>query len=151
MIKNIVCNSSCIIALERIGHLEILLKSVEIILIPEAVQKEIGNKIKKISVKTVKNIAVVSSLCTQIGDGESEAIALALEISNIHILLDDKKARRIAKELSLKVIGTIGLILRAKDRGIISEIKPILDNFQEVGFRISGTLYSEAMRIAKEY
>ena len=66
MIKNIVCNSSCIIALERIGHLEILLKSVEIILIPEAVQKEIGNKIKKISVKTVKNIAVVSSLCTQI-------------------------------------------------------------------------------------
>ena len=71
-----------------------------------------------------------------------------MELGDVFIVLDDKKARRIAKQLGLKVIGTVGLLLRAQ-KGKVTEIKPILDALQEVDFRISDTLYQEALRLAK--
>ena len=84
------------------------------------------------------------------GDGESEAIALAMELDDVVLVLDDKKARRIAKQLDLKVIGTVGLLLRAKKRGIVAEIKPVLDALQNAGFRIAAPLYQKALKLASE-
>ncbi|MHB2151039.1 DUF3368 domain-containing protein [Calditrichota bacterium LG25] len=150
MSENAVSNSSCIIVLEKIGRLDLLSESFDTVNIPPAVQSELGQNIDWLIVKSVQNRALVSSLNTQIDDGESEAIALAMEEENVFIVLDDKKARRIAKQLGLKVIGTVGLLLRAKKRGIVTEIKPILDALQEVDFRIGETLYQEALRLAKE-
>ena len=66
------------------------------------------------------------------------------------IALDDKKARRIAHALGLEVIGTVGLVLRAKKRGIVAEVKPILDALNAVDFRIAPALYNEALRLANE-
>lgn len=150
MSDNAVSNSSCLIALEKIGHLDLLSKSFDSILIPPAVQSEFGKKIDWLIVKSVQNTAVVNSLKTQIDDGESEAIALAMEMTDVFVVLDDKKARRIAKQLGLKVIGTVGLLLRAKKKGIVTEIKPILDALQNVDFRIADILYKKALRLAKE-
>jgi predicted nucleic acid-binding protein len=53
-----------------------------------------------------------------IGPGEAEAIALAIEAGAARIVLDDKKARRIARELGVTVTGTVGVLLRAKQRGL---------------------------------
>jgi predicted nucleic acid-binding protein len=150
MSENAVSNSSCLIALEKIGRLDLLSKSFDTINIPLAVQSELGQDIDWLIVKPVQNKAVVSSLKTQIDDGESEAIALAMELTDVFIVLDDKKARRIAKQLGLKVIGTVGLLLRAKKKSIVTEIKPILDALQDVDFRIAEPLYQEALRLAKE-
>lgn len=150
MNENAVCDSSCLIALEKIGHLDLLSQSFSSIIIPPAVENEFSKKINWLIVKSVQNIAVVNSLKTQIGDGESETIALAMEMTDTFIVLDDKKARRIAKQLGLKVIGTVGLLLRAKKNGMINEIKPILDALQDVNFRIAETLYKKALRLAKE-
>ena len=86
----------------------------------------------------------------QIGAGESEAIALALELGNVFVLLDDKKARQIAKQLGLEIIGTIGLILRAKRKGLIEKVKPVLNELIMAGFRIKVNLYQEALRLANE-
>lgn len=150
MSENAVSNSSCLIALEKIGRLDLLSKVFDTVNIPPAVQSELGQKTDWLIVKTVENKAVVNSLKTQIGDGESEAIALAIEMADVLLVLDDKKARRIAKQLGLNVIGTVGLLLRAKNRGILTEIKPMLDALQAVGFRIAAALYQEALRLAKE-
>ena len=150
MSENAVSNSSCLIALEKIGRLDLLSKSFDAVNIPPAVQSEIGKSIDWLIVKSVQNKAAVNSLKTQIDDGEAEAIALAMELADAFIVLDDKKARRIAKQLRLKVIGTIGLLLRAKKKKIITEIKPVLDALHGVNFRISETLYQEALRLAKE-
>ena len=146
-----VSNSSCLIALERIDKMGILIKSFDHVIIPYAVQEEFDKKIDMISVQKVKNKAVVASLNTQIGKGESEAIALAMEMKNSFLILDDKKARRIAKQLGLKIIGTIGLLLRAKKKNEITSIKPIIEDFQKVGFRISHKLYLEAMHLSGEF
>lgn len=150
MSKNAVSNSACLIALERIGRSELLSKCFDTVTIPPGVLTELGRKIDWLVVRSVQNKAVITSLKTQIADGESEAIALAMELGDVFIVLDDKKARRIAKQLGLKVIGTAGLVLRAKTKGLVPEIKPILDALQEADFRISNTLYQEALRLAKD-
>lgn len=144
MSEHAVSNSSCLIALKKIGYLDLLSKSFETVTIPPAVQSEFGQKIDWLTVKSVQNIGVVNSLKTQIGDGEAEAIALAMEATDVFIMLDDKKARRIAKQLELTVIGTIGLLLRAKQKEILTEVKPALDALQDVDFRVSESLYEEA-------
>ena len=150
MSENAVSNSSCLIALEKIGRLDLLSKSFGTVNIPPAVQSELDQNIDWLIVKSVINKAVVNSLKTQIDDGESEAIALAMELADVFIVLDDKKARRIAKQLGLKIIGTIGLLLRAKKKDIVTEIKPILDALHGVDFRIGEALYQEALRLARE-
>ena len=150
MKSRIVTNSSCLIALDRINRLELLSDSFRKIIIPPAVSREVDLKLGWLSVTPIKNHSLVRILNTQIDDGESEAIALSLELNNVYILLDDKKARRVAKQLGLEVMGTIGLILRAKRIGLIHEIKPILNELQDVDFRIKDSLYYEALRLANE-
>lgn len=93
---------------------------------------------------------IVTALKTQLDEGESYAIALAMELGNLPIILDDKKARRIAKQLGLQVIGTLGVLLRAKQMGVIKEISPFLDALQNAGFYMTNDLYLESLRIAGE-
>lgn len=91
----------------------------------------------------------MKTLQTQFGNGESEAMALAIELNEL-LVLDDKKARRIAHQIGIEIIGTVGVLLRAKTKGIISTIKPILDELNAVDFRISPALYQQALRLAQE-
>lgn len=150
MIETAVSNSSCQIGLERIQRTEILAQSFDVILIPPAVQEEIGFSKEWLGVKPVQNHPLVNVLGTQIGLGESESIALAMEEGDVFVILDDKKARRIARQILPRVIGTIGILLRAKRKGIIKEIKPILDALNAVNFRICDSLYRQAIELAKE-
>jgi uncharacterized protein len=131
-----VINSTCLIVLDRIGRLDILQSSFSNVSAPVAVQNEVGISIGWINFITVKNATLVNALRTQVHDGEAEAIALALEIADSILILDDKKARAIAKRMGLKVIGTIGMIIKAKQQGIISEVTPILISLQQTGFHI---------------
>lgn len=63
-------------------------------------------------------------LQSALGAGESETIAVALEVEADLILLDDKAARRLASPLGLPLRGTLGLLLKAKELGFIQEIRP---------------------------
>lgn len=149
-IDRIVSNSAGLIALERIERLDLLPQVYSTIWIPPAVSGEIGFVTDWLQVQAVKNLALVKTLRTQVGAGESEAITLALEIEDIPVLLDDKKARRIAEQLGLQVAGTIGLLLKAKQQGVVPAIKSILDELEAVDFRISTGLRSRALELAEE-
>ncbi len=70
----------------------------------------------------------------QIDKGESSAIALALETPGCTVILDDNKARKIATQLGLTFTGTIGLIVKAKLKGIIPSIRPILEKIKQTDF-----------------
>ncbi|MBE9077987.1 DUF3368 domain-containing protein [Romeria aff. gracilis LEGE 07310] len=148
--SRIVSNSAGLIALERIQRLDLLPRVYSTLWIPQAVEAEIGFETDWLLVQTVENQALVANLKTQVGAGESEAIALALEIKNIPVLLDDKKARRIAKQLGLQVTGTVGMLLKAKKQGIVSAIEPILDALENVDFRVSSELRTLALELANE-
>lgn len=146
-----ICNSSPLIALDAIGQLELLHNLYGSIAVPNAVATEWGLPLPAwIAVATVINTTLVGTLGIQIGPGEAEAIALALEVPTQRIILDDKKARNIAKHLGLPLTGTVAVIVQAKSAGLVSNVRDVLDALAQSGFRISQTLYDTALQNAGE-
>lgn len=76
-----------------------------------------------------------------LGEGEREALALAVEIQAKRILLDDRPARRVALDLNLLVTGTAGVLLVAKRHQLVPRIRPYLDALIEESFFIGSDLY----------
>ena len=82
--------------------------------------------------------------------GEISAIALALEKKNALLILDDDKARKYAKQLTLKYTGTLGLILEAKRKGKITSVIPILEAIRKTNFRVSKKMEARFLYLAGE-
>ncbi|MDD1417239.1 DUF3368 domain-containing protein, partial [Dolichospermum sp. ST_con] len=82
--------------------------------------------------------------------GESEAIALAEEIGASQLLIDEKAARKVAIARKLPLIGTVGVLLLAKRRGLLDSVKSVLDEMQAQGMRISDRLYVQVLILAQE-
>ena len=150
MTDHVVIDSTCLIALERIDKLPLIPQIFPSILVPPGVQSEFGTPFNWLTIQPVKNIKVVEALKTQVDDGEAQAIALALELENVLLILDDKKARRVAQQLGLKVIGTIGVLISAKRQGVIPAIAPLLTALEKVNFRLTPALHYEALRLCDE-
>jgi predicted nucleic acid-binding protein len=68
----------------------------------------------------------------------------------VRIILDDRKAREVAQRLGVAVTGTVGLLLKAKQEGVIPEVRPLLDALDANQFRIGAALRAEALRLAGE-
>ena len=86
----------------------------------------------------------------QIDKGESSAITLALEIPESTLILDDFKARKVAERLGLVYTGTIGIIVKAKLKGIIPSVKPLIEKIKKTNFRISNEIELQALKEANE-
>ena len=85
-----------------------------------------------------------------LGAGEREAIALALEIDARRVLLDDGPARRLAIRLGLPVMGTGGVLVVAKQRGILPVVRPVLDELLATGFRLRWDVRARVLADAGE-
>jgi predicted nucleic acid-binding protein len=146
----VVTNSTVLIALDRIQRVDLLVGQFQQVIAPPAVLEEVGMSIPGVSMLPVANHMLAAALKTQVGPGESEAIALAAELPDLELILDDRKARRLAGELGLRVVGTVGLVLRARRRGMLTAAAPVLHRLVQTGFRISPALFAEALRLARE-
>lgn len=98
----------------------------------------------------VKDEGKQQLLAMQIGKGESSAIALAMEFPGSTVILDDFKARKIAERPGIIITGTIGVIIKAKIKGIVPAIKPILSEIKQNGFHISEELKQLSLKEAGE-
>ncbi len=146
-----VSNSSCLIALDLVGRLELLHDLYGAVLVPKAVSYECrGGLPLWVSVQPIRNEAMARTLQLGLGAGESEAIVLASETSAVRLILDDKKARRIAQQLGLPITGTLAALLRAKQQGLIPNLRDVLDDLATADFRISDALVADALRRAGE-
>ena len=150
MTDHVVIDSTRLIALERIDQLALIPQIFPSVIAPPGVQSEFGVLLNWLTIRPVKNRVVVEALKTQIDDGEAQVIALALELENVLLILDDKKARRVAQQLGLKVIGTIGVLIDAKRKGVIPAIAPLLTALEKVNFRLTPALHYEALRLCDE-
>jgi len=149
-------NSSIIIALARICHLDLLENLFKKVIVPEAVWKEVAvegkpgrEKILRagfIHVEKTGNKRLVAFLEEFVDRGEAEAIVLALELNADLLLIDDRDARNLAKKLGLQVMGTPGVLALAKYMGLIQEVKPIIDKLVETGFWRSRRILEEFLR-----
>ena len=151
MPKTIISDTSCFIILSNIGELELLHNVYGEIITTIDIATEFGEILPNwVEIKKVSDISKQQLLELQIDKGESSAIALALETPESTLILDDIKARKIASKLGLNYTGTIGVIIKAKLKGIIPSIKPLLEKIKMTDFRISIELETQALREAKE-
>lgn len=146
--------SSPLIAFAAIEQLPLFSAIVESILIPPTVAREIAPSFPTLPpwlrVQDLTLSLPSSVLRHSFGDGEQEALALAVEIQAERILLDDRPARRVAEELGLLATGTAGILLVAKRRALLPRIRPALDARLRTSFFLSPQLYDELLRAAGE-
>lgn len=157
----VISDTTPIISLSKAEQLEVLEALFGEVFIPEAVYEELtGNqkfqleaeKVKKcpfIKVKQVEDIKSVNIFqrVTGLDAGESESIVMAEEKQADLLLIDEKKARHVAKQMGLAITGTIGVLIQAYDEGLLSEsaIETCLAVMKKCGIRISDGLF-ETMR-----
>ena len=149
--RKIIADTSCLIILSKIKELRLLKLLYGEVLITDTIAKEFDEPLPVwIVVCPIKLNENVFLFEKRIDKGEASAIMLALEIPNSTIIIDDFKGRSLAKELGIKVTGTMGIIILAKNKKLIPSIKPMLEKIKETNFYISKELENEALGLAKE-
>ncbi len=89
-------------------------------------------------------------MVVDLGAGETEVLALALESGDAKVLLDDALARRVAVMLDLNFRGTLGLLLDAKQSRLIADIKPLVNHLKSLGFRLDQNTECCVLELAGE-
>jgi len=150
----IISDASPLIVLLKTNKLSILKELFQKIIIPEAVHKEITakehektifNKIEWIETRKIRNTDLTTLLEKLIDRGEAEAIVLAKELKAT-LLIDDAKARKHAKLLNINIIGTLGLLKIAKNRGLIPSVKKTIDDMLAEGYYIEDKLVQKILK-----
>lgn len=150
---SIVSNASPLIALEQLSRLDLLEKIFGSVLVPPAVIREVAPTVTlpEWFVKQTLSQEVGSQiLSASLGAGESEALSLAVELRASLLILDERPARRLAGALGIPVLGTLGLLLKAKSLGLIPKLKPQLELLLKHDFRMSSLLYGRVLKSAGE-
>jgi predicted nucleic acid-binding protein len=144
MDKIIISDTSCLIALSKIGMLNILKDLYQEIIVTREVQDEFGSKLPEwIIVLEVKDKQKQIEIEKRLDRGEASSIALALEIENTTLIIDEIKGRKIAQSFDIEIIGTIGVLLIANERGLIKDIISVILKLVNRGFRISDKLLEQ--------
>ena len=149
-----VLDSSAIIALSQLRYWKYLNQILDEILVPHAVFEEICVKGRGlpgdaelrrllneglVTVRKIRNRVLVDALLDPLALGEAEVLALAIEENADYVVIDDKMARMRARNMGLKVIGTLRILRMIFDAKLIdkNEFIRALETLKNIGFRIS--------------
>jgi len=156
----IVSDTSPIIALASCDKLDLLDRLFDQVCIPKAVFDEltVPNKLKvneitewaKSKITPAQNTVAITALSLNLDPGESEAISLYLETNADYLLIDEKRGRTIAARNGIRIIGTMGVLLWAKQKGGLATVKPTLDILMQTDFRVSDAFYHQLLDRAGE-
>ena len=144
--KIIISDTSSLIALTNIGELELLKKVYEEVVITPEIGEEYGLETPDwIRIEKIEDIQKFKLLNLELDKGESSGITLALENEASLLIIDEKKGRGIAKKLGIKITGILGVMIRAKEIGVINRIKPLIEKLEKVDFRMSERLKNQIL------
>lgn len=159
----IVSNTSPISSLAKIDQLSLLEDIYVKVIIPQAVYNELtdiraGEKVNNalknanwIEIRSVINKQSVRKLELNLDQGEAEAIILAVELNANQLLIDERLGRREAVKLGLSLTGILGMLLIAKKRGFINNVKLVMDDWiSQTTFRVGDKLYDRILKEANE-
>ena len=138
MKRVVISDTSCLIVLSKIGYLDVLKALFEEVWITTEIKNEFGEDLPNwITIHNEDNTEIKKILSLGIDSGEASAIALCLkQATDALLIIDERKGRKIAKELGIHIIGTLGLLLKAKERGLIPNIEEVLEKIEITDFRI---------------
>jgi uncharacterized protein len=156
----VVSDTSAISNLIQVELLDILHQLFGQIIISSAVYEELSeidsqklyiDNLSWIHIETVKNQDFVHELENDLDKGESESIALAIELNANFLIIDELKGRKIAENLGIKIVGLLGSLLKAKEKGYLQTIAPILEKLStQAGFHINPQLKAHILKLANE-
>ncbi|HSG40589.1 MAG TPA: DUF3368 domain-containing protein [Thermoanaerobaculia bacterium] len=157
----VVVNATPIISLSLAGHLDLLRHLYQEVLIPPAVRAEVlaggrtGRGVEELKAADwVRTVPLQdprrADLLSDLHRGEAEVIALAQEIGASLVILDERLARRHALRLGLTITGTVGVFLKAKEKGLVPRIEPLIERILNHGIHLSPDLVHRALRLAGE-
>jgi predicted nucleic acid-binding protein len=156
-INRVVLNASPLICLSKSGLADLLPALFREVLVPETVFQEVMAEGKtdfaaewlssQRWICRLSDIPIDSRVAAwDLGEGESAVLSFALRNEDCWAVMDDREARRCAKSLKGRFIGTLGVIVHAKKRGIIKSVRENLKKLQEAGLWLSDTLLEEICR-----
>ena len=147
----IISDTSCLILLDKIGELRLLNKLYgRIVLTPEIV-REFGKKLPEwFYVKSPVNKTYQRILEASLDLGEASAIALAIEEKDSLLIIDELKGRKFAEQLGLNFTGTLGVLINAKQKGILKTVKPALEKIKQTNFRLTKELEERILMMVGE-
>lgn len=160
-LPEIICNTSPLQYLHQLGRLDLLQRLAGQLVVPTAVAVELAEGRQRgvdvpdpstlpwITLREPRSQAVLP-LIIDLGRGETAVLALALESQDAIVILDDGLARRHAERLSLRLIGTLGLLIDAKRAGYVDAVAPLLDALQSLRFRLDPATRLAVLRLAGE-
>jgi predicted nucleic acid-binding protein len=158
----VVSDTSPIRALAHLGRIHLLRDLFDAVVVPPVVDEELRHppiqspavdvrQFEYISVRAPSDHRRVADLSRTLDPGESEALALALELGVSAILIDEAAGRAMAVRLGLLPVGVLGVLVRAKQRGMINRVGPLVDSLEgELGFFVSESLRIEILPQAGE-
>jgi len=160
-LREIICNTSPLQYLHQLGLLHILPHLANPVVVPPAVVDELRegltrgvnlpdtSRLEWITIRKPASAAALP-LVTDLGPGETEVLALALEAPGSVVVLDDAVARSVAQTLGVEMTGTLGLLLDAKRAGLVQAVAPILDELDSLRFRLSARTRTAVLELAEE-
>lgn len=159
----VVSNTTPLIGLAQIQRFDLLRQLFGQVYIPQAVYdeavvvgREEGGAKHEVSgaawIKTVrvKDRLAVEVLLDEMDLGEAEAIVLARELGATWVLMDEKKGRRKLSQMGLNKIGTLGILLKAKQTGLLGAIRPEIEKLQQQSFSMSQDVIDAVLKQANE-
>ena len=153
----LIADSSALIALAVVDKLDILETLFGEVHVPRAVYNEVRHRSKGESEKLahycqdkVLDIASDVNLNITLGKGESEAIILYKERDADFLLCDDKKAKKFARNFGVNVIGSLGILLKAKEANLIAALAPLIERLKVSQIFIDDATYELALKMAGE-
>lgn len=147
----IVTDSTVLIGLDRIGRIDVLPATFSNIAAPPAVVAEFGTQPDWLRLIPLRDPSRAEALVLyKLDPGEREAIVLAQEHAGSLLLIDERRGRRYAIAAGLQVVGTAGLLVRAKRSGAVDAVRPVLDALRAYGFHLGDAVYEQTLSAAGE-
>jgi predicted nucleic acid-binding protein len=161
LIDRVVVDASPLICLFKSGLVDLFPALFKDVAVPEAVIREVMTKGKTdftaetlISNRWIRRIGTVAIdprvAAWDLGEGENAVLSFALKNPEFFALMDDREARRCAKSLQCRYIGTLGMVVLAKKRGVILSVRDTLSRIQNAGLWVSEPLVNEICRMVGE-
>ncbi len=152
----IISDTSPITNLIQLEKLHLLKDLFSTIIIPNEVYEELSiyenhrvilESTNWITVRIVSDTEKVELLKQELDAGEAEAIVLAKELNCDFLLIDERKGREVAQNQDIKIVGLLGILIKAKQRGFIPLLRPLLERLtNEIGFRVNRNLLDYVLR-----
>lgn len=162
----VVSDAGPLIALARVHRLDLLEDLYGSVLIPPAVENELGVDSGRPGARRLRRAlkqgwlqrhnlsdsadSALSELNLILDAAEAEAIVLAEEISCRFLLIDAPRGRTVAKRRGIPVAGVAAVLLASKENGLVDAVLPVLRKLAAAGYRLSSTLFHQTARLARE-